>query len=95
MKSRLIGLSVCLLFVVAALCTGLLHHHHAQGVLVPDSHCAACAWHISSVTGIPLVSIAVPVIRRFAVPLLPAPSLAPVAFLYLPSASRAPPVAST
>ena len=91
MKSRTVTVVVCVLYLVIALFAGSLHHHDS-GTLVPDGHCAACAWHICNVASVPLVSVPVPIVSEVEIPLLPFHSATPRTVFFLPSASRAPPV---
>jgi hypothetical protein len=92
MKARTVTFAVCLLYVMVALFAGNLHHHHDQGTLVPDSHCAACAWHLNGVTDAPLVFTPI-VISEVEVLLPQCNSVTPRTVFTLSSPSRAPPLA--
>jgi hypothetical protein len=90
MKARTFTFAVCLLYVMVALFAGNLPHHHDHGTLAPDSHCAACTWHLNSVTDTPLVFTPV-LVSEVEVPLPQCNSVAPRTVFILSSASRAPP----
>ena len=91
--SRATTAVVCLLYLSVALVFGVLHHHHAEGALSPHKDCAACAWQVNGVADAPVVLTPV-VASPFEMPVLGRNVVFISSFFYLPSASRAPPVAS-
>jgi hypothetical protein len=90
LKTRLTIALLCVLYVVAACCFGLLHNHRDSNA---HQHCAACAWLVNAVTDAPAAVTQVPVAWLESSAPVRA-SLVFVAAFFLPTSSRAPPVAS-
>ena len=90
LKTRLTTALLCVLYVAAACCFGLLHDHHNNSV---HQHCAACAWLVNSVADAPVAVAQVPVAWVESSPLVRA-NVTFVAAFFLPTSSRAPPFAS-
>jgi hypothetical protein len=81
---------LCVLYVAAACCFGLLHDHHSNS----NEHCNACAWILNAVTdaAVPIVIPAVTSVVECS-PVAPE-SLFLIEPVFCATASRAPPLAS-
>jgi hypothetical protein len=93
MSKRFLNTLVALLYLSAALLSGLLHTHHAHAGPSGDDDCAACHWLLTAATAVsaPII-VAIPVVSEFSVPHPVIVTLATVLFPL--TASRAPPLAS-
>jgi hypothetical protein len=59
MKSRWIGMVVCLLYLSISTVFAAIHHHDS-GSSNDSDQCAACAWHHETHTDVPSVSVPLP-----------------------------------
>ena len=93
MNKRLLNTLVVLLYLSAALLSGLLHTHHTHAGQSGSDDCAACHWQLTVATGVPApIIVAMPAVYESSIPQPVIVTLATVLFPL--AASRAPPVAS-
>jgi hypothetical protein len=93
MKKRALNTLVGLLYLSAALLSGLLHTHHTHAGPFGSDDCAACHWQLTAATDVPApMIVAMSVVCEFS---MPQPVIVTLATVLFPlTASRAPPVAS-
>ena len=97
MRRRILGVTACLLYGMAALSLGLFHHHHDHhdqpGIVAPHE-CPACEWQAVARTDIPVAVTFQPVDAVQCVVLPAATMRLFVVEFVSATASRGPPLAA-